>query len=133
MTREPAGYRMEVHLFGGTSSPSCASFCLKTTAEDNAGDFQKSKFRSREHCQKKFLYVDDCLKSVRSINVATTLSQQLRELLCRGGYRLAKWLSNKKEVIETIPESERASSILDLDLDKDELPVERTLGIQWLV
>ena len=55
LTREPAEYRMEVHLFGGTSSPSCASFCLKTTAEDNAGDFQKSKFRSREHCQKKFL------------------------------------------------------------------------------
>ena len=82
---------------------------------------------------KRNFYVDDCLKSVRSINVATTLSQQLRELLCRGGFQLAKWLSNKKEVIETIPESERASSILDLDLDKDELPVERTLGIQWLV
>ena len=55
LTREPAKYRMEVHLFGGTSYPSCASFCLKRTAKYNAGDFQKSNFRSREHCQKKFL------------------------------------------------------------------------------
>ena len=129
LTREPAEYRMEVHLFGGTSSPSCANFCLKKTAEDNAGDFEPEVVNT----VKRNFYVDDCLKSVRSINAATTLSQQLRELLSRGGFQLTKWLSNKKEVIETIPESERASSILDLHLDKDELPVERTLGIQWLV
>ena len=129
LTRESAEYRMEVHLFGGTSSPSCANFCLKKTAEDNAGDFEPEVVNT----VKRNFYVDDCLKSVRSINAATTLSQQLRELLSRGGFQLTKWLSNKKEVIETIPESERASSILDLHLDKDELPVERTLGIQWLV
>ena len=33
--------------------------------------------------------------------------------------------------METIPESERASSVLDLDLDKGRLPVERTLGLRW--
>ena len=33
--------------------------------------------------------------------------------------------------METIPESKRASSVLDLDLDKGRLPVERTLGLRW--
>ena len=33
--------------------------------------------------------------------------------------------------MESIPESERASSVLDLDLDKERLPVERTLGLRW--
>ena len=33
--------------------------------------------------------------------------------------------------METIPESERASSVLDLDLDKGRLPLERTLGLRW--
>lgn len=32
-------HRMLVHLFGAVSSPSCASFALKRTAEDNKGNF----------------------------------------------------------------------------------------------
>ena len=37
----PEEYRMAVHLFGAKSSPSCASFCLKRTAEES----QKSSIR----------------------------------------------------------------------------------------
>ena len=35
--------------------------------------------------------------------------------------------------MKTIPESETASSVLhvNLDLDKERLPVERTLGLRW--
>ena len=75
--------------------------------------------------------MDDCLKSVESSAHAVNLAGQLRELLSRGGFRLHKWLSNRPEVMESIPESERASSVLDLDLDKGRLPVERTLGLKW--
>lgn len=32
-------YRMTVHLFGAISSPSCASFALRKTAEDNGAKF----------------------------------------------------------------------------------------------
>ncbi len=75
--------------------------------------------------------MDDCLESVESSVHAVNLAGQLRELLCRGGFRLHKWLNNRPEVMETIPERERASSVLDLDLDKERLPVERTLGLRW--
>ena len=37
--QQPVEYRMEVHLFGSTSSPSVASFALRRTTQDNDGDF----------------------------------------------------------------------------------------------
>ena len=35
----PKEYRMNVHLFGSASSPSCSNFALKKTAADNAAHF----------------------------------------------------------------------------------------------
>lgn len=57
--------------------------------------------------------------------------KELTELLSRGGFRLTKWISNDHKVLENIPQSERAASVVDLALD--EIPGERTLGIQWNV
>ena len=68
---------------------------------------------------------------VESSAQAVNLAAQLRGLLSRGGFWLLKWFSNRPEVMETISESERASSVLDLDLDKGSLPVERTWGLRW--
>ena len=89
LTQQPVEYRMVVHLFGTTSSPSCASFCLRKTALDNEGDFGHHVI---DTVLKNF-YVDDCLKAVSSKAVAV----QLRiDLLSRGGFRLTKWLCNDK-------------------------------------
>ena len=74
-------------------------------------------------------YVDDCLKSVASEHRAVRLVDQLRRLLSNGGFRLTKWISNSRDVIESVPLSERAGSIKEVDLDN--LPIERALGIQW--
>ena len=79
----------------------------------------------------KNFYVDDCLKSVKSTKVAVEFRKDLCALLSRGGFRLTKWLCNQKEVLETIPISARAPSVLDLDLNSNVLPTERTLGVQW--
>ena len=54
---------------------------------------------------------------------------QLRSLLAKGGFHLTKWISNSREVIESVPESDGARSVKELDLDS--LPIERALGIQW--
>ena len=125
LTEEPVDHQMLVHLFGATSSPSCASFSLKRTALDNQGEFdsETTKTVSRN------FYVDDCLKSVSTTEKAVRLSSQLRELLSRGGFRLTKWISNDRKLIATVPMTERAPSVVNLDLD--DLPTERTLGIQW--
>lgn len=125
LDEQPEEYEMRVHLFGGASSPSCANFALKKTAKDNEEDFSPNVIETVE----RNFYVDDCLKSVREEDEAVDHARQLRELLARGGFKLAKWLSNSKKVIQSLPESERASLIKNLDFNS--WSVERALGVQW--
>ena len=44
---------------------------------------------------------------------------------------MTKWLSNKKNVLQGIKETERAKSLVALDLDLEDLPTQRTLGVLW--
>ena len=127
LNQQPVDHRMEVHLFGATSSPSCCNFALKRTAEDNKGEFPEEVVRT----VKRNFYVDDCLKSVKSAKNAVEFVHQLRSILSKGGFRLTKWLSNSSEVLDCIPRVERAPSVLDLDLDKVNPPIQRTLGLKW--
>ena len=60
LTKEPKEYRMTVHLFGTTSSPGCANFTLKSTANDFEEEFGAS---AADFVRKDF-YIDDGLKSV---------------------------------------------------------------------
>ena len=43
----------------------------------------------------------------------------------------AKWVSSRREVLESIPGKDHGKDIKRLDFQKDELPVERALGVQW--
>ena len=118
LTQQPVDHRMEVHLFGATSSPSCSNFALRRTAEDNKGEFSEEVVKT----VKRNFYVDDCLKSLKSAEDAVEFVDQLQDILSKGGFRLAKWSSNRSEVMDSIPQVERAKSVLDLDLGKGEPP-----------
>ena len=125
VNKSPEEFQMLVHLFGGVSSPSCAGYALQRTVEDNAEHFDEDTVQT----VRRNFYVDDCLKSVESDQRASRLVDQLRQLLAKGGFRLTKWISNSCDVIQSVPVSERAGSIKELDLEN--LPVERALGMQW--
>ena len=71
------------------------------------------------------------MKSVNGAVRAIVLAKQLRELLQKGGFRLTKWLSNNREVLATIPEYERAKSVVNLDIE--DLPTQSALGLKWNV
>ncbi|XP_028418923.1 uncharacterized protein LOC114544503 [Dendronephthya gigantea] len=120
-------YEMNVHLFGGASSPSCANFALRRTAQDNKAEFDPE---TTENVERNF-YVDDCLKSIPTDPEAVRLANQLRGLLARGRFRLTKWTSNSKAVLESLPESERSEEVKDMNLDKS--PTKRALGVRWNV
>ena len=64
------------------------------------------------------MYVDDVMKSVIGTDLAIKLAKQLRELLASGGFRLTKWLSNDRQVLAEIPQSERDKSVMNLDIEK---------------
>ncbi len=120
-------YRMTVHLFGAVSSPSCANFALKRTADDNEG---KAEAEVLSTIRNNF-YVDDCLKSVQNEKSAVNLVHGLRTTCATGGFKLTKWVSSSRSVLATIPEEDRTKDIKTLDLEKDKLPMERALGIRW--
>lgn len=122
MGKAPEEFQMLVHLFGGVPSPSCASYALRRTADDNVEHFDEDTIQK----VRRNFYVDDCLKSMEDDQCASRLIDQLCQLLAKGGFRLTKWISNSCDVIQSVPVSERAGSVGELDL-----PIERALGIQW--
>ena len=50
----------------------------------------------------------------------------------RIGLRLTKWMSNSRKVLDSIPEVERAPSVVKLE-PGDSLPNDRALGVLWNV
>ena len=129
LTKEVQEYQMLVHLFGAISSPASANFALRRTATDNKHCFPEAVINTVE----RNFYVDDCLKSLSSEAAAITHVHNLQALLSRGGFKLTKWISNSRKVIEAIPAHERCAELKKLDFYKNELPSQRALGLQWCV
>ena len=68
---------MTVHLFGATSSPSCAFFCLKQSAnsiDGSCSDVTKTAID-------KAFYVHDCLLSVDSVEGGAVMVEEMRRVL----------------------------------------------------
>ncbi|XP_078321623.1 uncharacterized protein LOC111100747 [Crassostrea virginica] len=125
---EPREYRMRVHLFGAASSPGCANYGLKFLARNQEEHFPTASF----FVQNDF-YVGDGLTSVETEEEAIQLIQDAQTLCANGGLRLHKFISNNKNVINSVAGSERAADVKDLDLAHEQLPVEQALGIKWSI
>ena len=120
---------MRVHLFGATSSPSCANFALKQTANDFEGEYgeQEANFIQND------FYVDNGLKSVPTATSVVELVKDVKAMCHQGSFNLLKFLSNSEEEIKNVPQSDTAEGDKEIDLDQDKLPLERTLGGQRCV
>jgi hypothetical protein len=95
LNKKPKCKRLNVHLFGATSSQSCAAYALKRTAVDNAEIFEPEVVTT---VQRNF-YVDDCLKFVESEQKAIKLATDLQSIMKLGGFRLTKWLSSSRVTV----------------------------------
>ena len=73
-------------------------------------------------------YVDDVLKSVLNEDSAIRLAEQLIQLM-KEGFHLTKFWSNSRKLLSILPEEEQANPALNLDLDQ--LPIGRALGLHW--
>ena len=122
---KPDVYQMNVHIFGAKSSPTCAQYALRRAASDVSDNFTRSAI---ETVLRDF-YVDDLLTSQPNVEQATSLALELIELLKTSGFRLTKWASNSRQVLSALPSTELAKA--DIDLDLDEMPVQRILGMRW--
>jgi len=111
LDRQPDTYQMTVHLFGGVSSPSCANFALRKTAEDNESRFSSI---AADTLRRNF-YVHDMLKSTSNEKQAVQLVKDVTAMCAAGGFRLTKFVSNSSEVLRSIKEDDRARGFKDLE------------------
>ncbi|KFD48185.1 hypothetical protein M513_10899 [Trichuris suis] len=117
--RYPAVYRMRVHVFGVTSSPSCCIYALRQAAEAHRNTFPEVADRIL-----KGIYLDNLLDSVDTVKEAQALYQQIVTILGNSGFRMRKWASSSRNLLAKIPPSERAEP--QVDLSRDNLGNEKT-------
>jgi len=116
---------MTVHLFGAVSSPSIANFVLKQIAEKVECTYGYQVANTI----RRILYVDVCLKSTCDENTATQPIKDLTSACAMGGFHLTKYTCNKSKVLSTLPKEDCSKHVQACNLDYDDLPIERALGI----
>ena len=117
---------MCAHVLGGTSLASCSNYVLRRTAIDNKKVYGTD---TPTRLLRNF-YVDDLLKSMKDVQAAKQLLQNVINMCKSGGFNLTKFMSNSKELLATIPEEKRKEGVKDKDLSGD-LPNDKALGICW--
>lgn len=121
-------YRMCVHVFGNSPSPAVATYGLRRTAH-----IAEDKYGSdvRSFVERNF-YVDDGLISMSSPEEIVSLMERTKQaLLEEGGLRLHKFVSNSSDVMSHFPTEDLAKDLMSLDLIKENLPIQRSLGLSW--
>ena len=124
---KPSIHNMNIHPFGTTSSPFCATSALRRAAFDHS---QGSEDKCLNAVLENF-YVDDCLISVSTIGEGIELADGLRKLLANGGFWLVKWISNCSEALRNIPVSERVESSSEFSCSMK--AEQGTLGLRWVI
>ena len=68
-----------------------------------------------------------------SVDAAIQLVKEAQAVCEKGRLHLHKFVSNNREVLESIPDSERASGVRDVALNLDEPLTQTVLGVKWSV
>jgi len=118
-------YQYVRHIFGAKCSPTCSNYALRRTAQDN-----KDSLPLEAEVVERNLYMDDLFKSVPSLLEACSLQAEPVNLLSLGGFRLTKWISNDKDLLNAIPAELQAQSVRTIG-EEGPLPTERALGVIW--
>ena len=76
--------------------------------------------------------MDGALISVPSTSEAVDLLTRTKDaLMSVGKIRLHKFASNSGEVMKKLPPEDLSKELTNLDLNTDDLPMQRSLGLNW--
>ncbi len=76
------------------------------------------------------VYVDDCLRSVNTVAIASLFIEDLRTNCKDGGFNLTQFICNVTDVMRTIPPEHHSNVLHRKSLDYDPLPITRALGVR---
>lgn len=113
-------YRLMTQTYGMKSA---AYVCIRTLFK--LADDYESQYPDASDTVRHCIYVDDLLKSVDSIEVATKLYHQLNELMGKGCFQWAKWISNDSTMNQII----NKGNIVSIEIDKEQ--TNAILGMLW--
>ena len=123
-SKKPEVYQFNSLVFGVNSCPFQAQFVAQEHARKRESDFPRAAETVLEST-----YMDDSMDSAVNEAECIKLYRELSALWESAGMHARKWLSNSKDVLQQIPEEDRAAEV---DLDKGSLPAIKTLGILWV-
>ena len=106
-------FRMRVHPFGAVSSPSCSNYALHTTANEAEREYGSEV----AGVLRRNFYVDDCLRSVSTEGKAIDQIACLRQACRKGGFRLTKFICNRRSALESIPVEERSKDVKNVGFE----------------
>ena len=117
LRKEPVNHEMCVHVFGGTYSPSCSTYALKITSTDDKDHFGLEAAKKLQN-------------NSGTRRPSNSTDKNVKAMCSSGGFKLTKFPSNSKRVLQSIPEEDRRKGVKDKDL-VDDLPSEQALGVLW--
>ncbi|XP_065118880.2 uncharacterized protein [Paramisgurnus dabryanus] len=123
--KPPEVYEWQVLPFGTTCSPCCVTFALQKHVQDHSESID-----TQVSVEKSF-YVDNCLQSFVSSEMAKDLVDRLRSLLSSGGFDLRQWASNDPSVISHLPADVQSQSSIQWLSEGHQNAQESTLGLHW--
>ena len=125
--REPDVYVSTRHIFGATSSPTCANYALR-----QAGILGDDKYPGVSKVIEQQFYMDDFYASTDTEEGATALASQVCEVLADSGFHLTKWIANRPGIISQFPEDELSPKVKELRVkDSEVMPEDKVLGMVW--
>ena len=124
----PKIYRMTRVTFGVVSSPFLA---IGTIQEHVRRCKETFPVASSEILRNT--YVDDFASGRDNVQETLKLQQSAAELMQKAAFNLTKWSSNSSEVMDAIPERDRAAvSLVNLESGLAEAhPITKALGLKW--
>ena len=125
LNKPPSTYLMTVHLFGATSSSSCATFDLQEAAKR----FGKQVMNKAKEVILRNFYVDDCLFSTSTVKEGVSLIRSVSHILEEAGFHITKWMTNSEEILSAVPEKDRAKLFVAASLGS--IASKRVLEVEW--
>ena len=91
--------------------------CITTHCHERRSYFNEDVINTVLHN----FYVDDCLRSLETVDKALTMIKDVKELLKSGGFKISKQISSSKESVASIACTDRAKETVNFDLEQDDL------------
>ena len=122
-------FRFTRHVWGINSSPYVALLAFKRLVVENPTGASQAILNVVKHNR----YMDDVLFAGETLSNAEAFADEGTKLFKSRGFRLWKWVTNShaKPVLLRVPQCDRATSVVRIDIGSHPLPDSSALGLVW--